>query len=69
MRLSDVDALLKNVALNAQMRRIDLICKLAGPFVIAIIHGYSAQVAVLVNLSMNLASIIVEYYTIARVSH
>ncbi|KAH7878799.1 iron-regulated transporter [Lentinula edodes] len=54
-------------ALNAQMRRIDLICKLAGPFVIAIIHGYSAQVAVLVNLSMNLASIIVEYHTIARV--
>ncbi|KAJ3784441.1 iron-regulated transporter [Lentinula aff. detonsa] len=53
--------------LNAQMRRIDLICKLAGPFVIAIIESYSIKVAVLVNLGMNLASVAVEYYAIAKV--
>ncbi|KAJ3994737.1 iron-regulated transporter [Lentinula boryana] len=53
--------------LNAQMRRIDLICKLAGPFAIAIIESYSIKVAVLVNLGMNLASVAVEYYAIAKV--
>ncbi|QVM06658.1 hypothetical protein D8B26_001365 [Coccidioides posadasii str. Silveira] len=54
-------------ALNAQMRRIDLICKLAGPFFIALIDGVSTQVAILVNLGMNLLSISVEYYAIAKV--
>ncbi|KAJ3781006.1 Ferroporti-1 [Lentinula aff. detonsa] len=53
--------------LNAQMQRIDLIYKLAGPFVIAIIESYSIKVAVLVNLGMNLASVAVEYYAIAKV--
>ncbi|KAJ4470234.1 iron-regulated transporter [Lentinula aciculospora] len=53
--------------LNAQMRQIDLVCKLAGPLVIALTDGYSTEVAVLVNLVMNLASVFVEYHTIARV--
>ncbi|KAJ3755648.1 iron-regulated transporter [Lentinula raphanica] len=54
-------------ALNSQMRRIDLICKLAGPFAIAIIDGFSTQLAILINLGMNSGSIIIEYYTIAKV--
>ncbi|KAL1695777.1 Ferroporti-1 [Schizophyllum commune] len=53
--------------LNAQMRRIDLFCKLAGPFLISIVDGVSTEVAILVNLGMNLASILVEYFAIARV--
>ena len=50
------------------MRRIDLFCKLAGPFLISIVDGVSTEVAILVNLGMNLASILVEYFAIARVS-
>lgn len=53
--------------LNAQMRRIDLICKLLGPLFIALLDGYSTQVAILVNLGMNVASVVVEYFAIARV--
>uniref|UniRef100_D8QH90 Solute carrier family 40 member n=1 Tax=Schizophyllum commune (strain H4-8 / FGSC 9210) TaxID=578458 RepID=D8QH90_SCHCM len=53
--------------LNAQMRRIDLICKLAGPFLISILDGVSTEIAILVNLGMNLASVLVEYFAIARV--
>ena len=49
------------------MRRIDLICKLAGPFVIALINGISTEIAILVNLGMNVASVVVEYHAIARV--
>ncbi|KAI5265069.1 hypothetical protein E4T47_08621 [Aureobasidium subglaciale] len=54
--------------LNAEMRRIDLVCKLVGPLFIALIAGYSTQIAILVNLGMNVASMIVEYFAIARVS-
>lgn len=50
------------------MRRIDLICKLAGPFFISILDGVSTEIAILVNLGMNLASILIEYFAIARVS-
>ena len=49
------------------MRRIDLICKLAGPFAISIIEGISTEKAILVNLTMNVVSIFVEYYAIANV--
>ncbi|KAL1634237.1 hypothetical protein SLS58_010781 [Diplodia intermedia] len=49
------------------MRRIDLVCKLAGPFFIAMLDGASTELAILVNLGMNLASIPVEYFAIARV--
>ena len=53
--------------MNSQMRRIDLICKLFGPFLIALVDGVSTEVAILVNLGMNLASILPEYLFIAQV--
>lgn len=53
--------------LNSQMRRIDLFCKLLGPLFIALIDGYSTQLAILVNLGMNIASVVVEYFAIAQV--
>ncbi|WEW60190.1 hypothetical protein PRK78_005675 [Emydomyces testavorans] len=49
------------------MRRIDLVCKLAGPFVIALVDGISTEAAILLNFAMNAFSIPVEYYAIARV--
>src|SRR5438034_546788 len=49
------------------MRRIDLICKLAGPFAIALIDGISTEVAILVNFGMNVGSVAAEYYAIAKV--
>ncbi len=55
--------------LNSQMRRIDLLCKLIGPMAIALLDGYSTQVAILVNLGMNMLSVGVEYFAIARVYH
>ncbi|KAI0885987.1 Ferroporti-1 [Annulohypoxylon maeteangense] len=54
-------------SLNAQMRRIDLLCKLLGPLFIALIDGFSTKVAIIVNFAMNIASITIEYYAIARV--
>ncbi|PTB72892.1 hypothetical protein M440DRAFT_1384275 [Trichoderma longibrachiatum ATCC 18648] len=56
-------------ALNAQMRRIDLLCKLFGPLFIATMDGQSSRVAILVNFGMNVASLPVEYLAIARVYH
>ena len=55
-------------ALNAQMRRIDLVCKLVGPLAIALVTGYSTTLAVLVTLGVNLVSPLIEYSTVARVS-
>lgn len=55
--------------MNSQMRRIDLVCKLLGPFFIGILDGVSTETAILVNLAMNCASVVVEYFTIAKVSH
>lgn len=55
--------------MNSQMRRIDLVCKLLGPFFIGILDSVSTETAILVNLAMNCASVIVEYFTIAKVSH
>lgn len=55
--------------LNAQMRRIDLICKLFGPLAIALLDGFSTRIAILVNLGMNLASVVIEYFAIAQVYH
>ncbi|PGH15243.1 hypothetical protein AJ80_05596 [Polytolypa hystricis UAMH7299] len=54
-------------ALNSQMRRVDLVCKLVGPFAIALLDGVSTQIAILVNLAMNASSILLEYYAIAKV--
>lgn len=55
------------VGLNSRMRRIDLVCKLAGPLVIALVDGVSTEVAILVNFAMNGLSIFMEYFAIARV--
>lgn len=49
------------------MRRIDLTCKLFGPFFIALVDSFSTKVAILVNLGMNIASVAVEYHAIAQV--
>ena len=49
------------------MRRIDLTCKIMGPLFIAFMDGISTEVAVLVNLGMNVASVIAEYFAIAQV--
>ncbi|KAK8131513.1 hypothetical protein PG984_007951 [Apiospora sp. TS-2023a] len=54
-------------SLNAQMRRIDLLCKLLGPLFIALLVGISSKLAIWVNLGMSLTSVIVEYFAIARV--
>ena len=54
--------------LNAQMRRIDLICKLLGPLLIAFIDGLSTEIAITTNLAMNIASVGFEYLAVARVS-
>lgn len=56
-----------NAAMNSQMRRIDLVCKLLGPFLIAMIDGISTEVAILVNFGINVASISIEYLFIAQV--
>ncbi|KAI7720498.1 putative Ferriportin iron efflux transporter [Hortaea werneckii] len=53
--------------LNAQMRRIDLFCKLAGPMVISFVDAASTKLAIVVTGSMTCASVLVEYFTIARV--
>jgi iron-regulated transporter 1 len=50
------------------MRRIDLMCKLMGPLFIALIDGISTRLAILVNLGMNVFSVILEYFSIAKVS-
>jgi hypothetical protein len=49
------------------MRRIDLVCKLLGPLFIALIDGISTETALKVNLVMNVCSVVVEYYSIAKV--
>jgi hypothetical protein len=54
-------------SVNAQMKRIDLICKLMGPLFIAFMGGISTEVAILVNLGMNLISVAIEYFAIAQV--
>ncbi|KAJ6105270.1 hypothetical protein N7523_010080 [Penicillium sp. IBT 18751x] len=53
--------------MNVQMRRIDLVCKLIGPLFIALIDGMSTEAAILVNLGMNVCSVMVEYFSIAKV--
>ncbi|KAH8434374.1 uncharacterized protein LDX57_012022 [Aspergillus melleus] len=53
--------------MNAEMRRIDMVCKLIGPLFIALLDGISTEAAILVNLGMNIFSVVVEYFTIARV--
>lgn len=54
--------------LNARMRRIDLLCKLAGPLFIALIDGASTTIAIWVTLGLNAVSLPFEYFAIAQVS-
>ncbi|KAF8641181.1 hypothetical protein AX17_000816 [Amanita inopinata Kibby_2008] len=54
-------------ALNSQMRRIDLFCKLMGPFAISLLDGLSTRTAILATLSLNVAPVAIEYYAIAKV--
>lgn len=51
------------------MRRLDLVCKLLGPLFIGLVDGYSTKLAITVNFAMNIASIALEYFTIAQVYH
>ncbi len=55
------------MTMNAQMRRIDLLCKLFGPLFIALVAGFSTKVAIAANLIMNVASSVFEYVAIAQV--
>lgn len=55
-------------AVNAQMRRIDLICKLCAPLAISFVDMASTRVAILVVFSINILSVMAEYFCIARVS-
>lgn len=50
------------------MRRIDLFCKLAGPFAIGLLDGMSTKVAVMANLVMGLLSVVIELYALIQVS-
>jgi solute carrier family 40 (iron-regulated transporter), member 1 len=54
-------------ALNSQMRRIDLFCKLAGPLVIALINGISTKLGIVVIFALNITSVFIEYWAIAQV--
>jgi Ferroportin1 (FPN1) len=64
---SSTDATGLRAALNARMRRIDLICKLGGPLTIALIQGASTKAAVLITLGFNALSVVIEYFAIASV--
>ena len=59
------DAALRSM--NSQMRRIDLICKLVGPFLISVFDGISTIMAIEVNLGMNVVSVLIEYFAIKGV--
>lgn len=58
-----------STVMNAQMRRIDLFCKLLGPLAIAFVDGASPRIAILSTGTMTAVSVLVEYFTIARVYH
>ncbi|KAA1476258.1 putative Ferriportin iron efflux transporter [Dentipellis sp. KUC8613] len=61
---SDTDTL---QALNAQMRRIDLFCKLVGPLLIAAICDFSLNAGIYTVFGLGAFSVAVEYYAIAEV--
>jgi solute carrier family 40 (iron-regulated transporter), member 1 len=46
--------------LNSRMRRIDLFCKLVGPFAIGLLDGISVEAAILLNLAMSIFSVAIE---------
>jgi iron-regulated transporter 1 len=49
------------------MRRIDLFCKLIGPLVISLIDGFSTILAVSITGGITAISVVIEYWSIARV--
>lgn len=53
--------------LNAQMRRIDLVCKLFGPLMIAFVDARSMSWTIEVIFGMSVLSLLVEYFAIAYV--
>jgi len=53
--------------MNAQMRRIDLFCKLVSPLAIAILDGLSSKIAIISTLALNSTAVIAEYFLIAWV--
>ncbi|CAK7562635.1 MAG: hypothetical protein SEPTF4163_000483 [Sporothrix epigloea] len=53
--------------LSARMRRIDLFCKLVGPFTISLVAAASIRAALWTTLAMSAASVVAEYYCIAVV--
>ncbi|RVX68592.1 hypothetical protein B0A52_07019 [Exophiala mesophila] len=57
--------LLRN--LNAQIRRIDLFCKLLGPLAIALVHAWSPSIAIWSTAAVNAISVMVEYPFVAKV--
>ncbi|EXJ67270.1 uncharacterized protein A1O5_09283 [Cladophialophora psammophila CBS 110553] len=54
-------------ALNSQMRRIDLFCKLCSPLLTASLESYNTRIAIAVMGAVNAISTIAEYVLIARV--
>lgn len=52
--------------LNAQMRRIDLSCKMLAPLAVALLDGWSASMAVWMILITNTVSVGIEYPLLAR---
>ncbi|CAK7266796.1 hypothetical protein SEPCBS57363_002274 [Sporothrix epigloea] len=53
--------------LSARMRRIDLFCKLVGPFTISLVAAASIRAALWTTLAMSGASVVAEYFCIAVV--
>ncbi|KAG8419449.1 hypothetical protein J3458_004313 [Metarhizium acridum] len=53
--------------MNARIRRIDLACKLVGPFVISLVAMASTVIAIWTVLGVNVASVLIEYICIERV--
>jgi iron-regulated transporter 1 len=53
--------------MNSQMRRIDMICKLLGPLFIASVDSVSTSASIVMIFAMNVSSLLIEYYAIARV--
>ena len=53
--------------LNSQMRRIDLLCKLLGPLLIAFVDAGSVLWTIYVIFGTNLLSLLIEYFAISQV--
>lgn len=56
-----------STAMNSQMRRIDLFCKLVAPLCVSLVDSISPQAAILATGGMTMLSVVFEYLAIARV--